>query len=215
MNINKKHTQNIINDLLDNTPIISNMVTHSQVSHILNHLSIVLEENIRGEIIELGCNVGTTSIFIRKLLDHYNSDKTYHVYDSFEGLPNKAKEDENQVERKYNTGSCKTSLEVYLKNFNHFNLKKPYINVGWFIDIDNKNYPDNIAFAFFDGDFYTSIIDSFEKVYHKLTPGSRVLIHDYAWDALPGVKKACDEFLYDKPENVILLEIGIGLLIKD
>ena len=203
-----------INEIIKTTPIISKMVTSSQLLHILNNLNIILKENIQGDIVELGCNVGTTSIFIRTLLDKYSNSREFSVFDSFEGLPSKQKEDETMHQIQYKEGSCKTSLEKFKYNFNFYNLKEPNINVGWFKEIPDNKYPSQIAFAFFDGDFYSSIIDSFEKVYPKLSSGARIIIHDFGWDALPGVQKACDDFLKDKPEKMELLEIGIGLMIK-
>lgn len=203
-----------INEILKTTPIISKMVTPSQILHILENLNIVLQEDIQGDIVELGCNVGTTSIFIRKLLDGTGSTKNFSVYDSFEGLPPKQTEDETLHQTQYKEGSCKTSLEKLSDNFEVFHLKKPNINVGWFKEIPDDKYPNRVAFAFFDGDFYSSIMDSFEKVYPKLSSGARIVIHDFGWDALPGVQKACDDFLKDKPEKMELLEIGVGLMIK-
>lgn len=184
-----------IEEILDTTTIISNMVTQGQVSYILNNLNIVLKENIEGDIVELGCNVGTTSIFIRKLMDKHNTTKEFYVYDSFEGLPPKYPEDETNLERQYKEGSCKTSLESFRNNFKKNKLKEPIVNIGWFKEIKDEYYPEKIAFAFFDGDFYSSIIDSFERVYHRLSPGARVIIHDFGWDALPSVEKACTDFL--------------------
>lgn len=64
-----------IKNILETLPIISKMVTSSQITHILNNLNDVLKENIKGDIVELGCNVGTTSLFIRKLLDNSCSTK--------------------------------------------------------------------------------------------------------------------------------------------
>jgi O-methyltransferase len=205
----------IIENLLTKNKIISNMVTKAHIENILLNLETILTNKIEGDIVELGCNVGTTSLFIRKLLDYYKSDKKYHVYDSFEGLPEKTIIDESEHDKQYKTGSCKTSIEIFKENFNKEDLQIPIIHVGWFKEIPDEKYPEKIAFAFFDGDFYTSILDSFEKVYHKLEKGAVVLIHDYDWDALPGVKKACDEFLQDKPETIININnISLGLLVK-
>ncbi|MFA6760131.1 MAG: TylF/MycF/NovP-related O-methyltransferase [Sulfuricurvum sp.] len=206
--------QKKIDEILSSTPLLSGMVTKSQVYIVLQNLQKTLDDGVSGDVVELGCNVGTTSVFIRKLLDEYKSTKAFHVYDSFEGLPQKLKEDETDLDRQYQEGSCKTSLEVFLGNFEKQGLEAPAINKGWFADIDDTRYPDEISFAFFDGDFYSSIMDSFSKVYPKLTSGARVIIHDYGWDPLPGCKKACDDFLQDKPEKVVMLEVGIGLLVK-
>ena len=53
-----------------------------------------------------------------------------------------------------------------------------------------------------DGDFYTSVRESLEHVYPRLSKGAVVVVDDYCdpavnpvYESLPGVKRACDDFL--------------------
>jgi O-methyltransferase len=219
----------ISKQLLATTPIITGAITDFQLEFLMDRLQEVLKANIPGAIVELGCNTGTTAIFIRKLLDLYESQKTYHVYDSFEGLPKKSNQDkfvgrgkdfvsvehEKMLVELLKEGKMACPQEALEKIFHKFNLQLPTINKGWFATIPNEKYPEKICFAFLDGDFYSSIIDSFNKIYHKLVPGSVVCIHDYGWDYLPGVKKACTDFLNDKPESVIEGVFKLGFFVKE
>ncbi|MCX6724454.1 MAG: class I SAM-dependent methyltransferase [Candidatus Staskawiczbacteria bacterium] len=191
----------VIDELIEKYPLISGMVTKDQLFKILTSIKNILDKNVKGDIVELGCNVGTTSLFIRRFLIAYNSDKEFHVYDSFEGLPEKDTKDANNVDRQYSKGHCKTSKDCFMSNFKEAGLELPVIHKGWF---SKQKYPEKIAFAFFDGDFYTSIMDSFKKVYPKLSKGAIVCIHDYDWDVLPGVRRACDDFLKGKPEEGLI-----------
>ncbi len=59
------------NILVDFPLIDSGMVTKNDLRTLLNNLKEVLDQNIEGEVVELGCNVGTSSLFIRKLLQLY------------------------------------------------------------------------------------------------------------------------------------------------
>jgi O-methyltransferase len=67
-----------------------------------------------------------------------------------------------------------------------------------------------------DGDLYDSIKVSLEYVYPRLSPGAVCLVDDYcdfdvfreAVDLCPGVKRACDEFLANKPEKVAVMYGG-------
>lgn len=207
---------NIIEELLLDYPMIySGMMTENELRVVLGNLKKVLEESIEGDIVELGCNVGTTSIFIRRLLNHYKSNKKFHVYDSFEGLPNPNLKDKTEAKFKYKKGECKTEKEVLLKNFKKVKLTPPEIHVGWFGKIEDKECPKKIAFAFFDGDLYDSIFDSFKKVYPKLSKNARVAIHDYQWATLPGVEKACNDFLKNKPEKGTIKNFHkVGIMVK-
>ena len=77
-------------------------------------------------------------------------------------------------------------------------------------------YLSELLFAYLDGDFYDSILISLQYVYPKLTAGAVCLIDDYCdpqinpkgWNRLPGVKKACDEYLRDKPEKIEFIYSG-------
>ena len=185
------------------------MLAPGQLPYILETLESVL--HLPGDVVELGCNVGTTSSYIKRLLNRAAKGKTLYVYDSFEGLPPKTKEDGATPCDK---GASAVSIEMFEKTFNDAKIALPIINKGFFGDIPDDKYPNQICFAFFDGDFYSSIKDSFKKVYHKMTPGGIILVHDYEWENFPGVKKACGDFLKDKPEKVVKGMNGIGIMRK-
>jgi O-methyltransferase len=151
-------------------------------------------------------------VLITKLLQAYNSDKKLAVYDSFEGLP-EAKPIDGTI---YKEGYCRTSEDVLRENFRLHKLPVPEIHKGWFQDTLPSGLPERISFAYLDGDFYDSILISLQYVYPKLTPGAVCLIDDYCdpqinpkgWNRLPGVKKACDEYLVDKPEKMEFIYSG-------
>jgi hypothetical protein len=190
------------------------MVGKEDLTVILDNLQKVLDSNIKWDIVELGCNIGTTSLFIRKLLDINKSNKDFHVYDSFQWLPKKINQDGNNHSR-FTKGACKTQKDYLIFNFQIAKLKIPKIHIGWFGQIPDKEYPKKIAFAFFDWDFYTSILDSFKKVYPRLEKGAIITLHDYDVYDLPGVKKACIDFLENKPEKWTIKEKeNVGILLK-
>lgn len=190
--------------LVDKNDIISGMMSYWEIIGVLKNLKVVLDNNIEGEIVELGCNVGTTSMYIRKLLDAYKSDKELHVYDSWEGLPAKHMKDTAHASAVVNKGACKAEKAEFITTFFTQNLKLPIIHSGWFSEISDNEYPEKICFAFFDGDFYTSIIDSFNKTFHKMQPGGMIIVDDCGWSVLPGVELACRDFLNDKKETLDL-----------
>jgi O-methyltransferase len=181
---------------------ISRMITLDQVTFILDQLTYVVDNYIDGDVVELGCNIGTTSLYIQSLLKYIKSNKQFHVYDSFDGLPDKHAHDTNIHSQKFIRGSYKTSLDRFITNFQTRNIELPNIHVGWFKQIPDSEYPHKIALAFLDGDFYTSILDSLDKIYNKMSKNGIILIHDYRWYRLPGVEKACKDFLKDKAETV-------------
>jgi len=81
--------KNKIINLIESKGIISSMMTKHQIFGVIYYLDKILNAKLEGDIVELGCNIGTTSLYIRTIMDIYNSKKEFHVYDSWEGLPEK------------------------------------------------------------------------------------------------------------------------------
>ncbi|HWT56209.1 MAG TPA: TylF/MycF/NovP-related O-methyltransferase [Candidatus Microsaccharimonas sp.] len=181
--------------LLTNYPLISNQVNQHQVQVILEELQKTLEQGTAGAIVEFGCYIGTTSLFIRRLLDARQDTREFHVYDSFEGLPAKSNQDGSVAGDQFQAGELRVSKKDFLREFQKANLRPPKVHKGWFSELTSTDVPEQIAFAFLDGDFYESIRDSLRLVLPCMQAGSVIIIDDYAREALPGAAKAVHELL--------------------
>ncbi len=180
--------------LLDRFPLVSNQVNKQQLRLILDELEKVLQAEIDGSVVEFGCYIGTTSLFIRRLLDVYKDTREFHVYDSFEGLPIKTDQDESIAGDQFQAGELAISRKHFTREFQRANLKQPVIHKGWFRKLTDENIPANIAFAFLDGDFYESIRDSLRLILPHMHRGNVIVVDDYAREALPGVARAVHQY---------------------
>jgi O-methyltransferase len=205
--------------LLTRFPIISDQIQRPALEVVLGQLSKVLQANISGDITEFGCYIGTTSLFIRRLMDSYSIDadqpggRQLHVYDSFEGLPAKQAQDNSAVGADFKAGELRVSKKQLLNEFQKAHLRKPIVHKGWFAELEAADVPDSIAFAFLDGDFYDSIMDSLKLVWPRLTAGGIICFDDYQREALPGVTTATRDYFQGKPPAMSVSH-NIGILIK-
>jgi O-methyltransferase len=186
------------------------MTSLEQATNIYHLLCQTLLLCVPGDVVELGCNEGTTAILLRKTLDDFESDRTLHVYDSFEGLP-----EHRAIDGSFGEGALATTEQRLIANFKHHGAAVPQIHRGWFRDTLPTQLPDQISFAHLDGDLYDSITDSLVFVYPRLSRGAVVVVDDYCDPSVldlnniaPGVKSACDDFLRDKPEKMTVLIAG-------
>jgi O-methyltransferase len=195
------------------SPVTSGVMTNIEQRMNMYHLvSQVLIYGVEGDLVELGCNSGESSVLITKIMQAHGSKKKLSVYDSFEGLPPLSASDGTAFQE----GGLRTTEDVVRHNFKKYNLPLPEIHKGWFKDTLPGGLPEKICFAYLDGDFYDSILVSLEHVYPRMTRGAICLIDDYCdpavnpagWNKLPGVKKACDEYLRDKPEKMEFIYSG-------
>lgn len=190
--------------LLAKYPIISDQIQRPALEVVLNGLDDVLTRGPQGDITEFGCYVGTTSLFIRRLIDaHGQSDvRQFHVYDSFEGLPTKSSHDASAAGTEFVAGELSVSKKQFLDQFRRANLQPPVTHKKWFSDLMPEEVPDTIAYAFLDGDFYQSIIDSLRLVWPRMAAGGIITVDDYKREKLPGVERALRDFLQDKPHRL-------------
>ncbi|QQS69945.1 class I SAM-dependent methyltransferase [Candidatus Saccharibacteria bacterium] len=190
-------------NLITKYPLISEQVSKLQVEVILRELTRVLDAGVEGDIVEFGCYIGTTSLFIRRLLDNQQTASVkgrsfhapeFHVYDSFEGLPEKSVWDASPSGEQFTAGELAVSKKQFLREFQKAHLQPPIVHKGWFSSLTEKDVPENISFAFLDGDFYESIHDSLRLVLPRMQKGGVIVVDDYAREALPGAAKAVHEY---------------------
>ena len=172
---------------------------------------------VEGDFVEFGCYRGDTSLLLAELLVEKDVEKSVDkawknsekgvdsgsggkivkklwIYDSFEGLPEKGAKDESVLGVDFKVGELLVTKREVKERFLRAGLPVPVIKKGWFCDLADGDLPERIAFAFLDGDFYESIRDSLRLVVPRMTGGGVVVVHDYTNPALPGVKKAVDEW---------------------
>ena len=178
--------------MLKNT-LLSDQVNEREVAVILRELTAVLTNGIEGDVVEFGCYVGTTSVFLADTLK--STTKRLYLYDSFEGLPPKTSEDESPAGMQFKTGELFATKKTLVKNLKQANVPMPMITKGWFSDLQSTDVPSKIAFAFLDGDYYHSVKDPLMLIWNYLAPGATIIVDDYANEALPGAAKAVDEWL--------------------
>lgn len=181
MGHNKKYISKMVKELLEKYPYKGTGLRVETLELLLECL--LRTKGVEGDVLEMGCADGETSIYLERIIQAVMPRKKLHLYDSFRGLPEPSEYDGEHFKK----GQMRCKKEDVIKRFERI----PEIHEGWF---EEQEYPDKISFAFLDGDFYESILVSLQKVYPRLSKGGIITIHDYTKDTLPGVEKACKDF---------------------
>lgn len=194
--------------------IISDQVGQGELAVVWRELEKVLDRGVAGDIVEFGCYIGTTSLFIRRLLDQRkeSSKRAFHVYDSFAGLPEKGSRDHSAAGTAFTAGELAVSKKQLLREFQKAELTPPIVHKAWFNQLSEADVPDKIAFAFLDGDFYESILTPLRLVWPRLSQGGVVLIDDYGREALPGVERAAHDYFSNTDIPVISTQANVAIL---
>ena len=167
-----------------------------------------------GAFVEFGCYRGDTSVQLEKLLEAHGSafdpetGKRLWIYDSFEGLPPRDIKDGFSAGTEFKKGKLFVTKREVITKFKRHNLHLPVIKKSFFEHLDPTNdLPPKIAFAFLDGDLYTSIKTSLNLITPKLAKDAKIIVHDYYNPQLQGVAKATDEWLKQNPTRKIVQQV--------
>jgi len=193
-------------------PYMANVEMRMNLFHLLEQ---TLVHNVPGDVVELGCNAGDSTVVMRRIMDELAPEKQLHAYDSFEGLPELKEVDTKDAV--YFAGHMAAGIELLTRKFGALGLKMPHTHKGWFEETVPKDLPEKICFAYFDGDLYESTKHLLPHTYARMQPGAIGMIAVYYDEKLlprkgleggyrsPGVRRAVDEFFADKPEKVSML----------
>ncbi|MCW3081252.1 TylF/MycF/NovP-related O-methyltransferase [Segetibacter sp.] len=183
---------------------IKDMTTIEQRINFFHLLENVIVSDIKGDVVELGCFTGQCAMLFQKTIEIMQANKKLHLYDSFSS--------KFTIE-----GSV---VEALQDNFRKADLRLPEIYPGYFNSTLPKELPESIAFAHIDCGFGGDPLQHKEivthclsSIYPRMSKGSVCVLMDYhdssltdkGFDANPGVKLACDEFLAGKEEKVTSL----------
>lgn len=196
----------------DSIKLVSDQVTPAEIRILVRELRRTIGLGIPGDVVELGCYVGTSAIYLQHIIQTEQTGKQLHVYDSFSGLPPKSEYDRSAAGEQFVAGALNASKSQLIHNFKQAHLPIPIIHKCWFSDLQPADLPKQIAFAFLDGDFYDSIRDSFRAIQGLLAAGATIVVDDYQTAALPGATKATDQWIATHPGWRIRHEQSLAIL---
>lgn len=183
------------------------MITVAQKINLYHLLQRVINYDVEGEVVELGCFEGQTALFIKKLLLRAESQKRLLLFDNF----------------RHPIGLKGDIRQKLINNFQQNQLPEPELIEGDFEDTLPGKLPKKIAFVHIDCGYGGAqqehqkvVMHSLQSVYPLMSTGAVGVLMDYhdqertveGLDANPGVKAACDIYFRDKKESIFTLYGG-------
>lgn len=140
--------------------------------------------------------------------------KRLWAYDSFAGLPAKTREDASGAGANFKEGELFVTKREVIDKLRKHGLKNVIVKKAWFDQLTPQDLPAQIAFAFCDGDLYSSIKTSLKLVVPRLSERGIIIVHDYNNPELPGSARAVDEFLRAHPDFRLQVRHTLATLSK-
>lgn len=157
--------------------------------------------NVKGDFVECGVNYGWLSRSMIHYVPFNESGKFFHLIDSW-GLSGSHENYQDDI------------FEHVRASFSDFPCVK--LHRGLIPDVFGNPSVSSIAkVAYLSLDLNGGLAEfqALQFFYGKLSPGAVVYIDDYGW-GYPFLREKLDEFLADKPEEILEFPCGSALIVK-
>lgn len=171
-------------------------------------------KDLEGDVCEFGVAHGETSALIANEIA-LSSNKIFHLFDSFEGLPKPSEKDQlkddifslGDMENYAGKMSCMEDFVIARLKAISFQSKRYVIHKGFFEEVIHQDdkLPEKVCFAYVDFDFYEPIKLALEFLHQRTSSGAMIIVDDYNFFST-GPKSAVDEFIKEKNLNAPLYE---------
>lgn len=147
-------------------------------------------KEVEGDIYEFGSYMGGTGILLGLLVKKLGLPKQVHLYDSFQGLPSLANDE--QAIQEYWEGAFVGNKTIVMDQISRNGLQEHVqIHEGWFEET-LKDFSKPVSFAHFDADIYSSTKFALDAIGACLSPHAMLVFDDY-FDLTQGVRRAVEE----------------------
>ncbi len=165
-------------------------------------------DSVAGDVAECGVYNGATAYFLALGIERGGRRRVLHLFDSFAGLSQPGAADGSF----WRAGTLACPEEVARGNLARFSDVRFYR--GWipvqFPAVAGRQF----CFVHVDVDLYQPTRDSVEFFFPRLQAGGMLVCDDYGFDSCPGARRALDEYFAGRPERIVHLPTGQGLVIK-
>ncbi len=171
-----------------------------------------------GNFVECGVFEGFMSNMVVDYLDFGATDKTFYLYDTFEGFSEKYSSPEDFPTHE---GFYDFANKAYAKPGLYESVRDrfaPYANVrvikGVVPDILHEDSPEKIAYLHIDLNSPRAERGALDVLYDRVLPGGIIVFDDYGWTTYRSQMDSADAFMKERGFPILELPTGQGLLVK-
>lgn len=170
-------------------------------------------QDAEGSIVEIGCAMGHTTVFLRQHMYVSGIDKPYACIDTFSGFTPADVDYELHVREKSAAfdGFRQNKKRWFLQTLANNGFSETLVIQADINDLDLSQIGP-IAFALIDVDLYRPVRTALEKVYSRLVNGGMIVVDDCQPEQpFDGALQAYTEFMegLNRTPDVILDKLGV------
>lgn len=162
-----------------------------------------------GDFVECGVYRGFSTAVAARYLDFGACPKTWHLYDTFAGIPADQLDAGHGNPAGYQDATLHAAVRRRFEGYP--NIK---VHQGRVPEVLRESAPGRVAFLHLDMNSSKAEVGALEVLYDRLAPGAYVVLDDYGWHAYRQQKIAEDAFFAARGCKVLELPTGQGMVMK-
>ncbi len=197
------------------------MTSPERMYALYNAVRHLVAAGVPGDVVECGVwRGGSMQTVARALLEHGDTSRDLHLFDTYEGMPPAGERDVRHDGRpaaellETLPRDSKTWAVASLEDVRAGFADVPYPGdrvhfvKGLVEETVPARAPERIALLRLDTDWYASTRHELEHLYPRLASGGVLILDDYGW--WKGAREAVDEWLAATGERLLLMRAGSG-----
>ena len=172
----------------------------------------------QGDLVECGVFKGDMSWVVATVLGDKITDRTFYLYDSFEGFSPTLS---GAADFPDNSGFLNMADKVYKDPAIYETVVKkfadmPHVKIirGFVPDTFKIAIPERIAFLHVDLNSPAAEIAALEHLFDRVVSGGYIVFDDYGWKQFKKQRDAENQFMAERGHFILELPTGQGLVIK-
>lgn len=163
---------------------------------------------VEGDFVECGVWHGFCSSVITDYLDFAKLDRTFYLYDTFEGIPAELDSEGHDSPLFREEGLYESVVARFAKYPNVRVVK------GKVPDTLHVEAPRRIAMMHIDMNSSKAEIAALDVLFERVVSGGIIVFDDYGWMGYRAQQLAEDEWVQARGQHILELPTGQGLLVK-
>ena len=168
--------------------------------------------DLPGDFVECGVFMGYSACVIADVLDFQRRDKSFYLYDTFEGLSEMYSTDGERRISPSVAFSLQDLHEAVVARFRRYD--NIHVIRGVVPDVLAEACPEEIAFLHLDMNAAQAEIGALDALFDKVVPGGFIVLDDFGRSRLPALCVEETAWMKKRGYEVLELPTGQGLVIK-
>ena len=165
--------------------------------------------HLPGEFVECGVYRGFSTAVLAEYLDFSKVEKTFFLYDTFDGMPKESSRLIGTGYREYADPGLYEFVQKRFAGYPNIQLVRGLIPQSFEIAC-----PEKIAYLHIDLNCARAELAALNTLFDRVVPGGMIILDDFGWETYREQHNVETAFMHERGYRILEVPTGQGLVVK-